>query len=269
MAAESRKTNWRQGDILTDQVAAELIKDKWKANSTYVIVISHDCDLASYKEHEHEIIICYLKEKLGGGYTDAQSPRRLDFKHIIDGQELCLSIEAPDKRVVSRKDLFRHQPRKNARLKENALRTLQRWLCVRYSRAAFPDEFNDHIDKISDKMKKLLKRNGEIIRGLLFKIDNEQTIRPKHEAYQLTIVILYSTTSKQEIEQINDMAEKIEKLFNEAFRTGDNWKNIELTDCYPMSDRKMRVYKRHQFKVFRLEYISLRSDPPQVMLDDD
>jgi hypothetical protein len=84
----TRDTPWRQGHVLTAEAAQALgLSHPESPDSTCVVVISHDCDLANdvlQIEPDVEVIVGRSVPKGDGNYFWAKAPRTL---HIETGMD--------------------------------------------------------------------------------------------------------------------------------------------------------------------------------------
>jgi hypothetical protein len=151
--------------------------------------------------------------------------------------------------------------------------TLQSWLAARYRRAAFPDEFERRLSDggAKNRLAKILASSGAYIRALFFDVDaGEDIVRAGPEdAYALDVVILYAGEDADAFKAATKASEQIEALFKKSFFTPQNgWRDIELQGCIVISDGAMTVDQASQLRQWRLEYMSLREDPPEPTLED-
>lgn len=281
MADSDRQLLWLQGDVLTDEAAKSFrLQHPESADATFVVVISHDCDLtaAADKEPISEIIVGRSIEKMGGD-SYGKTARRLHIKYQTDWGIIVLELVATSKHSICKSDLFAKPPRKDMWLDVQGLRILQRWLAARYSRAAFPEAFEDRlraavVPRKRDFLKKIehiLEDGGDHIRALLFDLDEGKNIERKtpDDLYQLGIVVLYDGVRDEPTAAAaaTKAAEALEELFETAFhlRTGA-WQNIHLQYCDPISDSAITVAQSEALKQWRLEHMSLKDDPPAPMI---
>ena len=132
------------------QPAAIVQADDW------LVVVSQTCDVVQSKldnEPLIEVLHCQPVANLRGEYQGRKSTRRLDFRpnkplHAT----VILSAHAIADRYVVPRDLFGgHGPDDARQLSTNAIVNLQQWYALRYSRPAWPDRFNERIDKKAKK----------------------------------------------------------------------------------------------------------------------
>lgn len=276
MAEWNRTTPWRQGHILSEEATAALhLKSGEQQERAVVVVISHDCDLATVpaKEPQVEAILGRLIEKPDGNYVHAKNSRTLHVPFICADQEQWVELTATEKLAISKTNLAGFAPRTDLRLDPSGRSTLQLWLAARYRRAAFPDAFENRLkgNGLHEKLAGIVKPMGEHIRAICFDVDDgKEEIRTNPEdTYALTIYVLYSTESDPEKAQTaaEDVREKIEFAFQQAlFEPTQQWRHIELRECIVISDEAL-TYRQWTFlKQWRMEHLSLREEPPGPML---
>jgi hypothetical protein len=267
-----RITPWRQGSVLSSDAikALKLQHD----DSTFMIVITHDCDLAQSPDNEPyvEIITGYIIKDKDGNCTHAKNSRKLHIEFTLNENPLWLEFEAITKTHVTKKDLFEFSPREDIRLVPDSLAIFQKWLASRYRRSAFPDKFEEHLKKsrLGEKIAKAVKPHGEQIVGVFFDVDKGEDINHDeiNDPYVLDIIILYSA----DIDGSQQNAELIAGAINSAFRDklfipNNKWQSIELRLCEAVSESVLSYREFKQLKSWRLEHISLAAVPQQPVLD--
>lgn len=281
MADVARQVLWLQGNVLTDEAAKTLgFRNREEGDDTFVVVISHDCDLAAAadKEAEAEVVVGSRIAKLGAD-SFAKTARRLHLEYQSDGGPVPLELLATAKRSISKANLFASEPRRDITLDGPGLRILQRWLAARYSRAAFPEAFEARLRAapISGKLtflrkiENILAASGDHVRALMFDLDQGIDVErsTSDDLYQLGIVVLYDGVRDEPTAAAaaTKVSEELEALFELAFQkpTGA-WQNIQLKYCDPVSDNAITVAQSEALKQWRLEHMSLQDDPPSPML---
>lgn len=281
MADSGRQFSWHQGDLLTGEAAVVLgYCAQGDADATFVVVISHDCDLTAEIEKEPlaELIVGRRIDKLGGN-SYGKTARRLHIEYQNQDGSVFLELMATAKQPIEKQKLFEFSPRNDIGLDGRGIGILQRWLAARYHRAAFPEAFEDRLRAavISGKrtfLKKIeliLSEGGEHIRGLLFDLDEGKDIERKapDDVYQLGINVLYDSAKDESTAAAvaKAAAHALEELFSTAFYSEQaSWQNICLQYCDPISDNAITVSQREMLKQWRLEHMSLQDDPPQPMI---
>lgn len=281
MTDTSRQLSWRQGDVLTDEAASALgLIQNEDANAAFCVVISHDCDLAAIcdKEPIVELIIARRIENPGAD-TFGKTARRLHIEYQTPQMPIYLELLATNKKSLSKENLFKFPSRDEMRLARREIVILQRWLAARYSRAAFPETFENHLRSafipgkrtFLKRIESILAEGGQHIRGLLFDLDegNDVERTGANDLYQLGITVLYDSTKDEPAAAVSatKAAQGLEELFDSAFHTkGSGWSHICLNYCDPVSDTAMTVAMCEMLKQWRLEHMSLQDDPPQPMI---
>lgn len=281
MADSGRQFSWRQGDLLTCEAAVELgYCAQEDADATFVVVISHDCDLTAEIEKEPvaELIVGRRIDRLGGD-SYGKTARRLHIEYQTQDVPIFLELMATAKQQIGKQKLFELSPRNDIELDGRGIGILQRWLAARYHRAAFPEAFEDRLRAavipgkctFLKKIELILSGGGEHIRGLLFDLDEGKDIERKasDDVYQLGISVLYDSAKDEPTAAAvaKAAAHALEELFSTAFYSERaSWQNICLQYCDPMSDNAITVAQREMLKQWRLEHMSLQDDPPQPMI---
>lgn len=279
MARWDRRTPWRQGHVLTPETAGDLnLGFDDSAPHPVVVVVSHDCDLAQAPENEPvvEVIVGRRVDSADGNLTHGKNPRRLHLPAMEQGNPIYLELAATARRPVPKEGLLGHQPSAGIVINPNARNILQRWLASRYRRTAFPDAFDRCLDRtrVAKRMAKILEPLGDHIVAVFFDVD--EGVEREHEgaddAFTLSIDLLYSTDTDPPAAEAaaTQAARAITAAFQElCFDASTNrWHGIELLGCTPISDESLTYAMSLRLKRWNADYISLRSDPTQPIVDE-
>lgn len=270
-----RNTLWRQGHILPEEAAKALnLLHLESPDRTLVVIVSHDCDLANEQENYLEVIIGREIEKLEGNFTHAKNVRKLHIQFELSGEIISLELPA-DKTKLLKQVLTNYHPRRDSRIVGKNHDILQRWLAVRYRRAAFPDEFNKWFKDmgLDNHLSKILRPHGSFIPAIFFDLDSGADIQrdDPNDPYVLEIIVLHTTDDDHEkaFAAAIQAKRQIEKIFKEKLRAKDSniWQYIELKDCSVMSDESLTYRQSTFLKQWRLEHISLREEPIQPIME--
>ena len=82
-----RETEWRQGNLLTEDTAHALGLLEAPDSFSSVVVISHDCDLANDTEELVEVIVGSRVDEPNRMLTNARNPRRIHLTFADQGGE--------------------------------------------------------------------------------------------------------------------------------------------------------------------------------------
>lgn len=267
---------WRQGHVLADEAVAEfgLVSSAGPEN-TVVVVVSHDCDITADAAREPfvEVVIGRCIDKLGAD-ANAKTARRLHLPFLQGDAEVPVELEITTKVALKKEAFLAEKRRADMRLSAKARVTLQRWLAARYYRAAFPEEFEARLKakpaKLSEKIVKAMNAAGEHVLAVYFDLDNgeERERNGPDDVYDLTITLLYDSEKNEEAAHVaaQKAADDIEKAFEAALYSNGKWRDIHLLSCDAASDNAMSVAASRMLKHWRLDHMSLKEVPPQVML---
>jgi hypothetical protein len=274
-ATWTRETPWRQGHLLTPEAAlAFRFSHPESPDSTCVVVISHDCDLANDAlpiEPDVEVIVGRRVQKGDGNYYWAKAPRTLHIDTVHNGSGAVIELVATAKRLIPKKELASFIPDKSYALPGKSLLALRSWLSVRYNRTAFPDAFVNRLSqfKVDRRLAKIIEPVGNLLSAVYFDVDGGQEVdRTDGSPYDLKIVLAYPPGDDPE--QVADDIEKIEiavtTLFEEKhFDQGTGkWNGIALKQCMSISEDDLTVRKARLLTQWRLEYMTIKTNEDQV-----
>ncbi len=150
----------------------------------------------------------------------------------------------------------------------------QYWLASRYRRSAFPDEFERRLSKeskLAEKIARAVRPHGALISGVFFDVDQGDEIdrQGPDDTYTLDITILHSAEPDfvAAATAAQQAADAISKAFKDKlFTPTKTWQQIELRFCEPVSESVLTYQVFKQLKRWRLEHLSLASDPQQDVL---
>lgn len=270
-ATWTRETPWRQGHLLTPEAALAFgFSHPESPDSTCVVVISHDCDLANDTltiEPDVEVIVGRRVQKGDGNYFWAKAPRTLHFDTVHNGSGAVIELVATAKVAIAKKELASFTPDTSYALPGKSLSALRSWLSVRYNRTAFPDPFVTRLSqfKVDKRLARIIEPVGNLLSAVYFDVDGGQEIdRSDGSPYELKIVLLYPPSDDPE--QAADDVEKIEiavtNLFEEKhFDQGTGkWNGIALKQCMSVSEDDLPVSKAGLLTQWRLEYMTIKAD---------
>ncbi|MGU5684485.1 hypothetical protein ACV1DN_09760 [Aeromonas allosaccharophila] len=275
-----RETSWRQGCVLTTEAACilGLIDDTNK--DKLVIVISHDCDLAS-EELTFEVIVGSVIGEANKVFRSARNPRKLHLNYI-DNSMANVSVELThSEKIVIQRDKLSEQCKLNTVLvlPDDEKRTLKQWLAARYGRPAFPNTFENHLRKPTVKRKTVEKEIAEILAGetdhlvgLFFDLEDfRHNEPPTGESYPLNIYVVYDTIKSGGEPgrlQAVAIANSLTDLFHRAYGLPEEATEIALGTCKERADVMFSIADLRRMDQWRLEYISLGAGDDIIAADE-
>jgi len=265
----TRETQWRQGHVLSvNAVKALGLVHPAGLESTCVVVVSHDCDLAiddMRLEPGVEVIVGCLLREANGNFSWAKSPRTLHIEVTRDDAAVFIELVATSKCLVLKKDLAAFVPDDAWSISGQALSTLRSWLAVRYNRVAFPDSFVDRLtdSKVKSGLAKLIEPIHKNLSAVYFDVDNGQELdRSDGSAYELKIVLVYPPGEDLEetADEIDKLVAKVEGLFAKRHYDKDagQWNGVQLKSCMAISEDDLPVRRAKLLNEWRYEHMTLK-----------
>ena len=269
-------TEWRQGHVLADEAVAEFgLVSSAGPDNTVVVVVSHDCDITADAAREPmvEVVIGRRIDRLGAD-ANAKTARRLHLPFLRGDTEVPVEFEITTKTALKKETFLAAGPRADMTLSAKGRVTLQHWLAARYHRAAFPEEFETRLKakpgKLNEKIVKAMEDAGQHVLAVYFDLDNgeEHERNGPEDVYELRITLLYDSEKDEEAAHVaaQKAADAIEKAFEAALCSNDKWRDINLLSCDTASDNALSVAASRMLKQWPLNHMSLKEDPPQVMM---
>ena len=273
-ATWSRDTQWRQGHVLTSETALALgLSHPIAPESTCVIVISHDCDLANDTlqiEPDVEVIVGRNVHKGDGNYFWAKAPRTLHVDVMQNGTATVIELIAAAKHLIPKRVLAASLPDAAYSLSGKSLSALRSWLGIRYNRAAFSDQFVNCLSqsKVDKRLAKIIEPVGSLLSAVYFDVDDGKELdHSDGSPYVLKIVLAYppGDNPEQTANDVEKLEMAIETLFTEKHfdQVTDTWNGIALKACMSISEDDLRVSQARLLTQWRLEHMTLKDDKEQ------
>jgi hypothetical protein len=269
----TRDTDWRQGDLLTQETAAKLTVLNGAVGEKHrVVVITHDCDLPHDGETSVEVIVADVVTGANPQFSYAKNPRKLHLDYeIAGGQFIAVELRHAERRAIPKKEFAQHAAKDgSASLPVDAKRALKQWLAARYGRPAFPNAFEDRLRKPVDKKNTVERRIGKILEpeakhlvGLFFDLGEQRSVEvPVGEPYALRISVVYDATEggTQARQSAGRVASQLRELFEQVYGKPDAATEIALDACEAVADTTITLADLRRVDQWRLEYISLSDD---------
>lgn len=198
MSAEEQRNlpdvSWRQGAI----IGRELVSPANDALSvpmpipedSLLILVSQDCDIA-HQSYEVEPFIEFLvATRMSATDEDkglqwGKHPRRFQFSIQHQGDQALFEININDRYRTRREILLDGLP--EGHLDSKTTEALCRWVAKRYTRPAFPDEFNRRCKAAREKLAALFKKRGHLILSIQVRLEPEEVELPAGENYRIML----------------------------------------------------------------------------------
>lgn len=266
----TRDTDWRQGDLLTQETAAKLTSLNSAVGETHrVVVITHDCDLPNGSETSVEVIVADVVSAPDAQLSYAKNPRKLHLGYeLTDGRSVVVELRHAERRIVPKVEFEKQAARDDhASLPIGGKRALKQWLAARYGRPAFPNAFEKRLRKVVSKNTSVERRIGKILApeakhlvGLFFDLGEQRSAEvPAGEPYALSISVVYDATEggAQARHSAEMIAGQLRELFEQAYGKPDTATDIAIDACEAVADTSITLADLRRVDQWRLEYISL------------
>ncbi len=266
----TRNTPWRQGLVLTEEAIQALgLSHPETPDSTCVVVISHDCDLANdalQMEPDVEVIVGRHLPKGDGNYFWAKAPRTLHVDVLQNDIAAVVELVATAKRLIPKQALAAFSPDVSYSFPSKSLSALRSWLGVRYNRAAFPDQFVDRLSqsKVDKRLAKIIEPVGNLLSAVYFDVDGGKEIdHSDGSPYELKIVLAYppGDDPEQAADEVGKLENEIADFFEKKHfdQATGKWNGIALKACMSISEDDLRVSRARLLTQWRLEYMTLKT----------
>lgn len=219
---------WKQGAIVDRCFLAELEGRVANPPETPVscgVVISQSCDLFNKSLDEEpfadillgfESAVCADATKRGN-QTYGKNPRALCLELHRGEEGTAIWVEFRPFWIVRvpRNDLLHRCPADSRYLTEAGLRILVRWLSQRYGRAAFPDEFNNRLNKARKKLKAIHQRISLNVSALYARLHPEAEVEPG-EKYSVDFLATVPEAHAADVAAVESEMHKLGKLLDKS-----------------------------------------------------
>lgn len=273
-----RNTLWRQGSVIAqaDAIAAGLF-DETSSSLKRALVITHDCDLPNDKEPKVEVMVGDVVCELNKQFARARNVRRLHLAFdICSGGQQFLDLQITSKQFICKSLIVDANPDTNWVLSDEEKRVLKQWLAARYGRPAFPNAFESHLrenvskkDTVEDRIGKALEKVSAHLVGVFFDLgENRAAELTDGSPYDLRITVVYDASEGGQPARLaaEEVASEIREIFKSAYGSPDKATKIALESCEAVADLHFSLSDLRKVDQWRVEYISLRQDPPEIFL---
>lgn len=269
----TRDTDWRQGDLLTQETAAKLTALNCAVGEgRRVVVITHDCDLPHDGETSVEVIVADVVDAPNPQFFYAKNPRKLHLGYeVVDGKSFVVELRHAKRHTVPKGEFEKHAAKDDhVLLPIDGKRVLKQWLAARYGRPAFPSTFENRLRRAVSRKSSVERQIGKILEpearhlvGLFFDLGEQRSAEVSvSEPYALSISVVYDaigggTQARQSAEKV---AGQLRELFEQAYGKPDSASEIALDACEAVADTSITLADLRRVDQWRLEYISLGDD---------
>lgn len=268
-----RATSWRQGSLLKFEEAPCYCDAK--GEQSYVVVITHDCDLPQDKESYVELIAAH-KVKKEKPFLNAKNVRRLHLKFNDSEGEFFLELCFQSRIIVPKSEFVTNctGPEESISLEECDKRILKQWLSIRYGRPAYANNFETRLqrrkgkDPVEKLVAALVEKNNEYITGIFFDLDGEKAVELADDVpYNLSIYVVYNAENgaMQARHDAERLAADINSLFIEVYGHPEAATDICIEKCTAIADDRLTLADLMRIDQWRLEWVSLSDENAEFL----
>ncbi|WP_454869790.1 hypothetical protein [Pseudomonas putida] len=269
-----RNTTWRQGSLLKRDEFAMLGLEG--GDDTCAVVISHDCDIPQDKESYLEVIVGQ-KVKKDKNFCSAKNVRRLHARFFAQNDdEFYVDLSFQNRQIIPRSDFAKLSgPCDSARITDADKRTLKQWLSVRYGRPAYPNAFENRLQRecrkkvsVEKGIAEAVSKRSEHIKALFFNLADERELElDEGTPYNLSVYVVYdqengAVEARKEAEAL---AEEIFTLLRKVYGPPEDALDICVESCTALADANLSLADLMKIDQWRLEWVSLYEDSPDFL----
>ena len=263
----TRETPWRQGSFVPREAAISLaLMDDADSAKKLAIVVSHDCDLANEISEEPNVEII-VADRIPACLSDKTYAKNVRILHIdIEGPggRSALELVARNKVSIPKSQLASFGPDAAYSIGKPELDTVRSWLAARYKRASIPDGLQVLVKDIFEDVAKKRDR-PRALRGIWIDFEPDADHLEAGDKYELWVVVVYSSSDGGAKSVAEETAKQIERKFKNKYWKDGKWAGLELRECTVRSDTEFTLYDTLRYKLFRLEYLSIKAGTPVEM----
>lgn len=186
---------WCQGAILPGDVAVCLRPTTTPVHYQHAVLITQDCNIVADDDRETHIEVafgyCPRPEENANAFAQGKHPRQF---LAGDGGERRFVWDVRERLSVTKSALLTllKTVAPAGRLLDTDLREFRAWLGRRYSRPAFPDNFNNRLRPAKSTIDKAIKSDGfRSVRAVFYWIEERDQELSADTPYRLRIIFCF------------------------------------------------------------------------------
>lgn len=186
---------WCQGVVLPEVVSVGLRPATTPSTYLYAVVVTQDCNIVADDHKEPQIEVAFGYRPASGenvnGYARGKNPRL--FLTEVGPERFVWDVR--ERLSVTKADLLGvlKAVHPTSRLLDPDLREFRAWLGRRYSRPAFPDNFNERLQPASAAIEKAVKSDGfRSVRAVFYWLEEGDEELPEGTPYHLRVIFCFN-----------------------------------------------------------------------------
>lgn len=247
---------WRQGTVLDRNLVDPAILPSDLDPGAKMVVISHDCDIVhrSYEGEPYvEFFVARPVLKSDSLKRKGKNPRRLQFLAVNAGIDQLYEINVHEKYRASRKILEGSTPDACCVLSTRETATIARWAGKRYSRPAFPSEFDRRLAAVGrEKFEKAMQKYGTEVSGIFITFLSRNGELPEAEPYSIIVRVVAPRAACEDDER----EQVLLKFVSELRILFENCPGINVTELGLESEAAFTLEDWSHSTVWDYEFVS-------------
>lgn len=258
-----RGLGWKQGSLLgRDDCQHVLPEELFDEDVLFALLLNQDCDIVRDEGTEPalEFIPCRLLDKVNGNFLHGRNPRT--FHIDVEGGRVAFSIDIRERCFISKEDVASLEPTPlTPALEPTTVSAITQWLGKRYTRSAFPDEFNRRWSSGAKKLDRLGKKQvSKPVTAVYVALEPADEELGDGEEYELYVYVAYRDDSKK-----GDVHAFFDKLC-ELIESCDGL-DLDLGQCAVKNHFEITLADLEEMRRWDLDYRSIAADTDVVKAD--
>jgi hypothetical protein len=183
-----------------------------------------------------------------------RSPRICHFTETIGGVRGAWQVSIHDRVTIPRRLLLDHQPSRQKVLPPETVRRIASWVARRYTRAAFPDEFNRRCLPAQKRLKGRLKSEGYFLTAIFLVVQDEEL--DENSCYEVVVI----GCMREDTFQAPETRAKAQALVDAIESALDECMGIEVRESSVRSEASITLDDLRMLKRWDFDYLSLRDE---------
>lgn len=229
-----RAQGWCQGSVLPAELG-DIAAHVELQESERLMVISQDCDVVhrSLDTEPHVELLAFVLTDTppNPSMSFGKNPRRLHVPLPANGDG-CAQFDARRRFRIPRRLLALIAPSETVALEREDVRLITGWIAKRYTRAAFPDAFNERVASADKRVEKQLKNeHAKHITGLFLMLDPRDEC-DEGKDYRLVLRL----TAQQSSLEDKTIESRLATTVNEIGEALRRCNGIDVLECELVSE---------------------------------
>jgi hypothetical protein len=246
------KNGWRQGSIISSELAREAKLPTEETCEQHYIVTSHSCDLTNPGADAEPIVDVVRADVIPAPEQNSESsknPRKLVLKaQTPPGNEICLLARIATRQSIERHLFIRYQPDARIWLPADEIKMLALWMSRRYKRPELPTQFVNRLGKKYEKLKKLSRKAESTFSRILVSLNSWEELS---EDQQYKVKFLGLLKPGVDVPQAaKEWATQIDRLLDEEIQ------GLEIEPAQVESESDLPISTLRDYKPFDFDYLS-------------